>query len=127
MCYCWALQDALRVQQERKKAEEANGFLHDAHAQMDGLEQELSRLLTKMKKVATGLHLANTPNEEVSSALKLCYYLLYCYYQTLLAPLNLDFELDSFFRHYAHLLNAHTCPLTGIAVSALVCCHDFRL
>ncbi|KAL3131719.1 hypothetical protein ABBQ38_007441 [Trebouxia sp. C0009 RCD-2024] len=63
-------QDLLRIQQERKKTEEAKGFLHDAHAQMDGLEQELSQLLTKMKHVAAGLDLANNQEQQVAQGLR---------------------------------------------------------
>ena len=60
------MQDLMRIEEERSKAEEAKGFLDDAYVQMDALELQMNRMASKMKKVATGLHFAIQPNHEVS-------------------------------------------------------------
>ncbi|KAL3131738.1 hypothetical protein ABBQ38_007457 [Trebouxia sp. C0009 RCD-2024] len=57
-------QDTLSMQLEQEKADEAKGFLEDAYAAIDALEQQVDRLSKKMRKVATGLHQAINPNHQ---------------------------------------------------------------
>lgn len=63
------MQDTTRMTEERSKVEAAKGLLNDANAQVDGLEQQIDRMSLRMRKVATGLHLAIIPtNRSVRSA-----------------------------------------------------------
>lgn len=59
--------DTLSMQQEREKAEEAKGFLEDAYAAITALEQQVDHLSKKMRKVASGLHMAINPTHQVRS------------------------------------------------------------
>ncbi|KAL3163186.1 hypothetical protein ABBQ32_009590 [Trebouxia sp. C0010 RCD-2024] len=52
------------MQQEREKAEEAKGFLEDAYAAITALEQQVDHLSKKMRKVASGLHMAINPTHQ---------------------------------------------------------------
>lgn len=58
-------------QQGGSKAEEAKDFLNDAHAQMDGVEQELDKMLKNMGKLTTWLQ-ATSPIHQVSSKPQSC-------------------------------------------------------
>ena len=60
------MQDTLQIQKERSKAEEAQGFRNDAYGAIDSLELQVNNMASKMKKLATGLTFAISPNHEVS-------------------------------------------------------------
>ena len=76
----------MEVQQEHNRAEEAEGFLGDAHAQVDNLEAQLNKMASKMRKVAIKLHFAINPTHKVSQNLN-------AVSLTLTAPSPLSFAL----------------------------------
>lgn len=65
----------MEVQQERIRAEEAQGFLGDANSRVENLEGQLTKMINRMRKVAVGLHLAINPHQEVRQNL-LCLYFI---------------------------------------------------
>ena len=59
------MQDVAHMLEERNRAEQAQGFLDDANAQLDRLEQQMGGMSLRMRKLATGLHLALEPQHQV--------------------------------------------------------------
>ena len=58
------------MKHERNNTELAKEYLDVAHASMDAMEQQIKHMSKKMRKVATGLHVAINPNHQVRSQAK---------------------------------------------------------
>ena len=57
------------AQRDGIRAEETDIYLYDAYSQIDYLEWQLNKMFYRMRKVATGIHLAINPHHQVRQSL----------------------------------------------------------
>ena len=57
------------AQQNEIRAKGAEGYLNDANSQVDNLERQLNKMFDRMRKLATGIHLAINPHHQVRQTL----------------------------------------------------------
>ena len=58
-----------KAEEAKGRADKAEGYLNEANAQVDNLERQLNKAFERMRKVAIGIHRAINPHHEVGQSL----------------------------------------------------------